>query len=151
VTRKRRREPLPLWWIVTVSALAVVVLALGASFVWRLMHPPVTPFVDAESDGPPVVIQINVVNASGVRGAARRAMEFLRERGFDVVELSTAADTLRHTVVIDRVGDVSSARKVASVIGVEEQRVSSSIDSMLFVHASVVLGADVGALDAFQP
>lgn len=151
MTRKRRREPLPLWWIVTVSALVVVVLVLGSSLVWRLLHPPVTPFVESEADGPPVVIQINVVNASGVRGAARRAMEFLRERGFDVVELSTAADTLRHTVVIDRVGDVSSARKVAAVIGVEEKRVSSSIDSMLFVHASVVLGADVETLDAFQP
>lgn len=126
----------------------VVVLGLGAALVWRMLHPPVVPYV--ESEGPRMVIQVNVMNASGVRGAGRTVLSFLRERGFDVVELSTSTTQQPVSTVIDRLGDRTSALKVASVLGIADSLVVSNIDSMLFVRASVVLGADVRQLEPFR-
>lgn len=141
----RRRSVWP-WVIIAILGSGVVVL-LG-SFVWRLLNPPVTPFV--EQDGPPLVIQIDVVNASNIPGAGRRTMTFLRERGFDVVEISTADSVVHNSHVLDRLGDRVSAMKIAHILGIADSLVVPEIDSMLFVRASVVLGTDCRALTPFS-
>jgi hypothetical protein len=145
VITPRKRTIWPLIGLGTASA--VVLLFLG-SFVWRLLNPPVSPYV--ESDTTHQVIQMDVVNASGTNGAGRQTMMFLRERGFDVVELSTARQLETHSFVIDRVGDRQSALKVADVLGIADSLVRSDIDSMLFVRASVVLGKDLVTLQPFK-
>lgn len=112
-----------------------------------MLNPPITPFV--ESAASETVIQLDVVNASGRNGAGRETMMYLRERGFDVVEMSTAAALQKKTIVIDRMGDRQSALKVARVLGVSDSLVISQIDSMLFVRASIVLGKDLETLQPF--
>ena len=144
MSRKGRRAVWP--WIALAVATAVVLIFLG-SFLWRLFNPPVRPWV--ESEGEHVVIQVDVVNASGVDRAGRQTMEFLRERGFDVVELSTAPSPLDTSVIVDRVGDRTSALKVAKVLGIADSVVFSDLDSMLFVRASVVIGKDLQRLHPF--
>ena len=145
MSRGTRRAVWP--WIALAVATAIVLVFLG-SFVWRLFNPPVLPFV--ESEGEQVVIQVEVVNASGVDRAGRRTMEFLRERGFDVVELSTASASHDTSLIIDRVGDRTSALKVAKVLGIADSVVYSDLDSMLFVRASVVIGKDLQRLHPFR-
>jgi hypothetical protein len=132
-----------------IIALAALVLLLGASFVYRFLHPPITPLVDDASERP-LVIQLIVNNASGTPGVAKRTMAYLRERGFDVVELGTSADTLKRSTVIDRVGDRASAVKVAQVLGMADSLVTTTIDSTLFVRASVVIGTDFPSLTPFK-
>jgi len=129
--------------------LAALVLLLGASFVYRFLHPPITPLVDDESDKP-LVIQLIVSNASGTAGVAKRTMAYLRERGFDVVELETSSDTLKRSSVIDRVGDRASALKVSQTLGMADSLVRTSIDSTMFVRASVVIGTDFPSLAPFK-
>ncbi|MBN9399191.1 MAG: LytR C-terminal domain-containing protein ['Candidatus Kapabacteria' thiocyanatum] len=149
MTAKRRR---PLWPWVLIGLLGLVVIVLLGSFVWRLFNPPVTPFVEGDGNGAGQrqVIQVNIVNASRVDGAAQRAMAFLRERGFDVVEISSDPATAQRSHVIDRLGDRLSAEKVASVLGIADTLVVSDIDSMMFVRASVVLGTDLESLPLFN-
>jgi hypothetical protein len=146
MTRRSRRSPWP--WV-AIGLLGLVVAVFVGAFVWRLLDPPVTPYVES-SDGFRRVIQCDVVNASGRQGAGRSVLTFLRERGFDVVELSTAPERQRRSSVIDRVGDRTIAVKLATVLGIADTLVEPQIDSMLFVHASVVLGEDVGTLLPFQ-
>jgi len=141
--RRRRFWP----WILVIIAGLVVVVFLG-SFVWRMLNPPVQPYV--ESDGQITVIQVNVVNASGRNGAGRQVLEYLRERGFDVVELASSSTLQDSTAIIDRIGDRASALKIASVLGVPDSLVVTGIDSMMFVHASVVLGTDLTTLKPFE-
>lgn len=141
----RRRSVWP-WVVIAVLGSGVVVL-LG-SFVWRLFNPPVTPFV--EQDGPLVVIQVDIVNASNIPGAGRRTMMFLRDRGFDVVEISTADTVVSQSHIFDRLGDRVSAMKIAHVLGLADSLIVPEIDSMLFVRASVVLGTDCRALTPFS-
>jgi len=136
-----------LWPLLLLCAATAVVLLFLVSFVWRMLNPPITPFV--ESAASETVIQLDVVNASGRNGAGRETMMYLRERGFDVVEMSTAAALQKKTIVIDRMGDRQSALKVARVLGVSDSLVISQIDSMLFVRASIVLGKDLETLQPF--
>lgn len=136
------------WAWLALAGAGVVVLAGAAIFVWRMLNPPVIPYV--ETEGPRMVIQVDVVNASNVRGAGRKTLEYLRERGFDVVELSTAPQAVDSSMVIDRLGDRTSALKVASVLGIADSMVISGLDSMLFVRASVVLGKDLRTLEPFK-
>jgi len=141
------KRPRKVWPWVAIGAAAIVVLSLLGSLIWRLLNPPVVPYV--ETNGSTEVIQINVVNAANMDGAGRRTLEYLRERGFDVVELSTAPNDADTSIVIDRMGDRASALKVARVLGIADSLVVTDIDSMLFVRASVVLGKDLHALQPF--
>lgn len=141
------RSARTVWPVVALSIGALVVLVFLVAFVWRLFHPPVTPFV--ESDDQQHVILLDIVNASGKNGAGRSTMTYLRERGFDVVEISTGTELAARTMVIDRMGDRQSALKVAKVLGVSDSMVVSQIDSMLFVRASVILGKDLLMLTPF--
>ncbi|MGA0833570.1 MAG: LytR C-terminal domain-containing protein [Candidatus Kapaibacteriota bacterium] len=136
-----------LWAWIALGGAGMVVLAGAAIFVWRLLNPPVIPYV--ETEGPRMVIQVDVVNASNVSRAGKRVMEFLRERGFDVVELSTATELADSSMVIDRLGDRTSALKVATVLGIADSMVVSNLDSMLFVRASVIVGKDLRSLEPF--
>ena len=142
----RQRKVWP--WVALGVATVVVLIFLGL-LIWRMLNPPIVPYVETETNNE--VIQINVVNAARRDGAGRHTMEYFRKRGFDVVELSNAPYEADTSYVIDRVGDRTSALKVARVIGIADSVVISDIDSMLFVRATVVLGKDLDKLKPFEP
>ncbi len=144
MTAERRR---PIWPWVLIAALGVVVVAFLGSLVWRLINPPVSPLVN--EDDPRSTIQVDVVNASGRQGAGRHTLEFLRERGFDVVEISSMGDRPKRSLVIDRMGDKVSARKIANALGIADTLIVTEIDSMRFVRATIMLGSDIDKLEPF--
>ncbi len=130
-----------------VVVIGVIVVGMLGSLAWRIAHPPVSPLANEED--PRSTIQIEIVNASGRKGAGKRALDFYRKRGFDVVEISSSSDRPSKSTVIDRLGDKQSALKVAAALGIADTLVVSGIDSMRFLRASVVLGSDVDNLTAF--
>lgn len=135
------------WYWIAIGGLVLIIVALVTSFIIRIFNPPVDPTVD--EGGVQKAIQVEVVNGSGVAGAGRLTMTFLRKRGFDVVELSTLTSNADRSMVIDRVGDRTSALRVAHVMGIPDTMVVSEIDSLRFVRSSVVLGKDLYQLDPF--
>jgi len=145
VTEVRRR---PIWPWILIGILGTVVLVFLGSLVWRLVNPPVVPLVNEED--PRSVIQVDVVNASGRNGAGRTVLRYLRSRGFDVVEISSTADRPKRSSILDRMGDKVSAHKIAVAMGIPDSCITTEIDSMLFVRATVVLGSDIDALEPFQ-
>jgi hypothetical protein len=90
----------------------------------------------------PAGVRVEVLNASGIAGHARRGADFLRERGFDVVTFDNApaAFGADSSLVIDRVGSVERARLVADAMDIH--RVVARPDTNLFVDATVILGRD---------
>jgi len=144
MTAMRRRVIWP-WMLIGVLGLAVAVLLV--SFISRMLNPPVSALV--QQDGPPTVIQVEIVNAAGRPGAGRYTMTFLRERGFDVVDVSSSDTAAAKSSVIDRLGDRTSALAVARVLGIADTLVFSDVDSMLFIRASVILGKDCAQLTPF--
>jgi hypothetical protein len=91
-------------------------------------------------------IQVDVVNACGADGTAKKFTEFLRARRFDVPENSTVPSSEPRSKVIDRIGDPLSARKVAYALGIPEERIETEIDSTLYLRATVVIGEDYQSL-----
>lgn len=97
------------------------------------------------------IIQVEVRNACGVDGLAGNVTAYLRDRGFDVVEFGNHTTTdLPQSLIIDRVGDLASARKVARVLGLPEDRVRQDIQPDYYLDASVLIGKDYPHLAPFQ-
>lgn len=86
-------------------------------------------------------VRVEVLNASGAKGMASAATDYLRELGYDVVSFGNAAAfTDEPTRVVDRVGDTASARRVADALNTS--LTVSLPDSDLYVDVSVLLGRD---------
>jgi hypothetical protein len=121
--------------IVAVAAVAVVVAAV----LWRDrgLEPPTHVPVLVPDD---VRIKVEVLNASGQRGLARRATFALRDAGFDVVRFDNATENRDSTLVLSRSGHDDWADLVSRALG--GAKVESRPDSTRYVDVTVLLGAD---------
>jgi hypothetical protein len=139
--------------ILLLSIMGIVTLYLLYILIDKVfVHPPVSAIVpiDKRRTVSDVYIQLNVINASGQQGIAKKTMNYYRERGFDVVEISTA-DTLSNiSYVIDHLSDTVSARNVAYAIGLSDSTIKHDYDTTLYLRASVVIGTDYFKLKPFQ-
>jgi hypothetical protein len=90
----------------------------------------------AERSGPRVRVQ--VLNATRVRGLGRRAMLYLRDQGFDVVEVGTTKVMHDTTVVMDRSQHPEWARSVATSLG--GAHVETRPDSSRYLDVTVLVG-----------
>jgi hypothetical protein len=86
-------------------------------------------------------VRVEVLNGGGHSGVAREATAALRDLGLDVVYYGNS-ETFSDdpSVVMDRVGRLEDARKVADVLGILEVR--SEPDSNLYVDLTVHLGPE---------
>lgn len=126
------------------AAAVLVVLLLAAGIVLVVRRPStrapqaVRQRVDAEAP-PGVRIRVEVLNATRVRGLARRATMHLRDRGFDVVNVGTAREARDSTLVLDRSGHAEWAALVARALG--GARVDQAPDSSRYLDVTVLVGA----------
>jgi hypothetical protein len=121
-----------------ICAVAATVIALatggGALFLARAT-PGRVPRVVAP---PGVRVRVEVLNATAIRGLARRATRSLRDRGFDVVQVGTARESLDTTVVLARSGNPAWAELVARALG--GARVEVRPDSSRYLDVTVLVG-----------
>ncbi len=127
---------------------ALLVLGGALAFGWLALRDP-GPEERAPQPPPPAApgerVRVEVLNAGGLEGAARRATERLRDAGFDVVLTGNANSFGQDSsIVYDRLGNPDWAEAVAKALGIPN--VESRPDTNLYVDVSVVLGRDwVGA------
>ena len=123
---------------IAIVATACVALVVAAVFSRGSdLEPPSTVKV-LVPDG--VRIKVEVLNASGQRGLARRAMFALRDAGFDVVKFSNDPERRDSTLVLARSGNDGWAALVARALG--GARVESRPDSTRYLDVTVLLGSD---------
>ena len=84
--------------------------------------------------------RVEVLNGARRSGFARAATDQLRAAGFDVVFFGNARTPTDTSYVLDRTGRPDVARAVAERLGI--QRVSTRVDTTLFLETTVVLGKD---------
>ncbi|ROL58120.1 LytR family transcriptional regulator [Bacteroidetes/Chlorobi group bacterium ChocPot_Mid] len=96
------------------------------------------------------MIQISVLNGCGVKGLASKVRDYLRDKGFDVVDVGNYNQQTKFSFVIDWIGDTLSAKKLANAIGVPESKIIHDIDSSLYLRGSIVIGSDFKNLKAFK-
>jgi hypothetical protein len=123
---------------IAVGAAAAVALVVAA-VLWRGdgLSPPNAVKVLVPDD---VRIKVEVLNASGQRGLARRATFALRDAGFDVVRFGNDPAPRDSTLVLARSGNDDWARLVARALG--GARVESRPDSSRYLDVTVLLGGD---------
>ena len=124
----------------------IIVIVLVYSFIDRIF---IDPPVNAETGrgGKTHTIQLDVLNGSGTPRLGQRFTDYLRARGFDVVEMGNYKESgVEFTRVIDRAGDPAAARQVAEALGVAKDRVIQQIDKNVYLDVSVVIGKDFKSL-----
>ena len=145
-----RKDPRVLALNLLIGLLVVVVGYLTYSLLNRhLLQPP----VDAGRSGvaPGEIIQIDVLNGSGLQGAANSCTAYLRARGFDVVEMHNyRTSDVTESLIIDRVGNRANAEKVAYALGIKKKNIVQQLNHDYYVDVSVVIGRDFSALKPSQ-
>ncbi len=95
-------------------------------------------------DGPAPIgdeIKIEILNGSGNPGQAQSLRNYFLEYGFNVVHFGNALrNDYEQTLVIDRIGRPSLARRIADILNCRE--VYTRIDKTLLVDVTVILGND---------
>ena len=123
------------------AALLVIVLSAGAVVMHARRAP--SPLLAALDDTPRapegVRIRVQVLNTTRTRGLARRATRLLRDRGFDVVDISSVSPTIDTTVVLDLSGHPAWADAVANVMAPARTKVRA--DSSRYLDITVLIGS----------
>ena len=150
---KRKRKPFSWKGMASnglILAFAAVVLFLVWSFVHRMfIDPPVEP--EILQGGKTHTIQLDVLNGSGTPKLSQRFTDYLRSRGFDVVEMGNYRDSrVEMTRVIDRAGNLTAAQQVAEALGIPKERVTQQIDRTAYLDVSVIIGKDYRSLKPLQ-
>jgi hypothetical protein len=137
--------------------LDVVILVLSALVIYLsyelFMRHVVRPPVESERAGAESgeVIQIDVLNACGIDGAASTTTSYLRSRGYDVVEMRNYKTfDIQESLVIDRIGNMNNARRVAYALGIDKRNVVQQISEDYYVDVSVLIGKDFQHLKPSQ-
>jgi hypothetical protein len=122
------------------AALAIILVGLRVAGV-RMRHVAgpsslvrgVSPIVPAG-----VRIRVEVLNASTVRGLARRGTMYLRDKGFDVVENGGTVEMRDSTLILDRTGHPEWAALASKAMG--GARIESRPDTLRDVDLTVLIG-----------
>ncbi len=146
VSKNKQLHPKHLFLNIVIALLAVVVFFLLYSFITNtLTDKPVDWTTEKPVDGEVAaeIIQLDVLNGCGASGVAQEFTDFLRKRNFDVVQ-STNYKTfdVEESMVIDRTGDLETARKVAYALGIENKNIVQQINPDYYLNVSVVIGRD---------
>lgn len=107
---------------------------------------------NSEKGGPPSeIIQVEVLNGCGIAGVADRFTDYLRNNGFDVVNVRNYSSfDMPKTTVIDRMGNMANAEKTAKILGVSKVNVTQNQNDQYFVDVTVVIGKDCYVLNPLK-
>lgn len=130
-------------WRSTAVAAVVLVTALGGFVAWRAREGAERGDGAVRGDttrapaGQRIVVE--VLNASGITGQARRATFLLRDRGYDVVGWSNDRTRRERTLVVDHTGRPEAAERLARILG--DAAIEQGDPSPRYVDITVRLGS----------
>ncbi len=87
---------------------------------------------------------IEVLNGSGKRGYNEKIVDFLRQKGMDVVHSSNyRLSNVPETIIILRNDNSIPAYYIASLLSIDSARVVNIRNKDLYLDATVILGKDI--------
>ncbi|AFN75531.1 hypothetical protein MROS_2301 [Melioribacter roseus P3M-2] len=96
---------------------------------------------------PSEIIQVEVLNGCGISGVGERFTDYLRNNGFDVVNVDNYIRfDIDETIVIDRIGNKANALKVADALGVKKGNIIQQLNEDYFLDVSIIIGRDYYSL-----
>ncbi len=93
--------------------------------------------------------QIDVLNACGVEDVAFQITQYLRTKGFDVIDYGNFGSVVNESFIIDHVGKPDTAKLIAKVLGIDEKKIVNSRERY-YNEFTVVIGKDYILLNPFK-
>ncbi|RCK73381.1 MAG: hypothetical protein IGBAC_0227 [Ignavibacteriae bacterium] len=122
--------------------MSLIVIYLFYSFISQQVPEPKqdpTLLIDSTNQ----IIQIEILNGSGIKGAGAKFTNYLRKNGVDVIDVRNyKTSSLENTIIIDRIGDIKASKKIAQLIGITEKNILQQINPDYFVSITLILGKD---------
>ncbi len=122
--------------------LGLVVVVYTFSFVKRLTQ------TEAVGSPEPILVRIEVLNGCGVKGAAQKVGDFLREKKFQQVYFDVrgvenfSSSSVSKTMIWDRAGDLKLAQMVADELGIDNILQKPMEKNYEDVKVTLILGSD---------
>lgn len=136
---------------VSIFLLTAVIIFMAYSLYIKLSYKGEGEIVSPDSKGAEDIIQVDVRNGCGVSGVADRYTDFLRGKGFDVADIGNyVSSDVDQTLIIDRIGNMANAYKVAKALGIKSENVIQQLNKDYFIDVSVVIGKDYFSLTPFK-
>ena len=103
--------------------------------------------VKTVTNQPNLSIQVEVQNGTGENRIGAIFRDYLKKKGYDVVELGNyKSNDVDKTLIIDRSGDPRKAQRIADVIGVSGRYISQQINKDMYLDATIIIGKDYNEL-----
>jgi len=97
---------------------------------------------------PSKIIQLEVLNGCGKEGIADKLTSYLRENDFDVVRTGNYRSfDVDYSLIIDRLGNMANAKKVAKALGVSEDHIIQQLNEEYFLDVTFIIGKDYNNLN----
>lgn len=110
----------------------------------------ITDTTSAVTKQPNLTVQLDVRNGTGEDGVAKLFADYLRDQGYDVVEMGNyVTEDQDKSLILDRTGNTKNCTKVASVLGISDKNVIQQINDELYLDATVVIGKDYKELTPY--
>jgi hypothetical protein len=94
-------------------------------------------------DSTKVRIQVEVLNGCGVSGVAEKLTDYLRTNNIDVVNLGNYRSfEIENSIIIGRNEKIHNAKKVAAIVGLDEQNIIQQINPDYLLDVTFILGKD---------
>jgi hypothetical protein len=88
-------------------------------------------------------IKVEVLNGCGVSGLADELTDYLREKGFDVVNLGNYRSfEIENSIVIDRTGKLFKAHLASNSIGLKDSNIIQQLNREYLLDVTIILGKD---------
>lgn len=151
--KDRKTDRLKIVMNITITFMAIIVIVLLGSFVYRVFF---TEKIDSsvfERENEQVAkekIQISILNGCGVDGLAAKAKQFMFRKNFDVVNIGNFDSTVVRSFIIDRVGNRDAAERSAEAFGINDSLIIIDVDSSRYLMNTIVLGKDYKYLKPFK-
>lgn len=144
----------PSWLLNSIIAIAVliIIIMLGSMLIrfFVIKHVDSTLSSNVVHTIPNEGIQVSVLNSTQVSGLADKARNYLRARGFDVVQIGNFKSKVNKSFILDRLNDIESSKKVANACGISDSLITTAIDSSLFIRTTIIIGNDYYNLKLYK-
>ena len=126
-----------------IFVLSAIVIYISFSIYVKIKGNSNSSNIDTNNDIASEIIQIEVLNGCGVNGVADRFTDYLRNKNFDVVNVGNYISfDIRESLIIDRIGNLANAKKVAQGLMAKESSAFSQLNNDYFVDVTIVIGRD---------
>jgi len=130
-----------------IFVLAGIIIVMGWSIYEKMNSTDQAASTEKSEQKPSEIIQVEVLNGCGVSGVGDTFTDFLRSSKIDVVNTDNYVSfDVDETIVIDRIGNMANARKVAELLGIKPDRAVNQLNSDYFVDVTIIIGKDYFSL-----